>query len=299
MLENLCLHQLRSPSVKKRKLTQPELYPHPKDRQQCNTIFVAIDGSAFGKTNGVDINRVIAEYATGEWRICSNEGCCALMSILEGDRGYAYIHAPILDLYFCGECKNEIEYRHCPRIPCPQPCQGEILWYPTSWTPSLDTCAYCDGTIRECDTCYIGSCHIKSCRTKWCADCFDYKFMFSYSCRTERNYCVVCKQYVCYLHIGSSNPGYRRNSQCVCSECYDEESPDHYLECTHCGGCYLLLHESCITAYKDEPHDMYDLKGLFKSDGSAWGCCVDYTGSPGNIGWFPMNHIYKNKKKSG
>ena len=140
-----------NPSKKRRidRDIKSSLFGNESDHNQFKQIFESIENSQIIQTLSIshDINREIAEYATGNWAICENDDCGEILSALHEDFGP----------YFCPGCNEIVSIYSCEN----QNCNGVWAYPPVNARHRL--CVGCHNYI--CSNCEI-KCDI--CGSKYC-----------------------------------------------------------------------------------------------------------------------------------
>lgn len=168
------------------------------DHRQFQDIYKTIEESQIIKTFGIshDINKAIAEFATGNWEECQH--CCELVSILYQNKGG----------YSCPGCERTLKF-----FPCKQ-CNHNFLL-------SVHLHLH-DGRRGYCEKCgdYIcNSCakECSGCGDNVCNDCFEpCKDCDNIDCEECNGRCETC-----FVIPNGGNPP-------ICYRCV--------YECTRCGG---------------------------------------------------------------
>ena len=216
------------PRTKKRQRIEDSmksaLFSHKSDHQEFLEIFRAIEKSEIIKTLSIshDINKEIAEYATGQLLECQNAGCGQIIHILYEDCDWDdKIQCPGCNKdtqrRCCSECKNRyMANLNQPRI-CPR-CEDEL-------------CFECQEKSNKCIAC--DALHCKYCMKNQC-ECCEREFCEFYDeidgygkNETNAKYivggCSICGGIVCQDCISMPElvdikGGYVNN--CICNDCF-------------------------------------------------------------------------------
>ena len=247
-----------SSKQRKRKMNVPieSLFMgNEKDDNECKDILEIMEKSQITKRLNIsrDINKEIAEFATGRWETCE---CDESVSILHADEGEYLCPGcqQILKQHTCKTCHhNFVSTSLCrdqrgppPNLcfscgedicnDCEQSCEcegcGEVYCDDCA-EPCNDCndrgCPQCNGQCFKCDkgpTCYICTRECRKCGDLFCKDhvgirwCHCCRGAKCDSCNNVIGICAICGEKVCSdcIKIG----GGKSKKMCVCEMCCDQ-----------------------------------------------------------------------------
>ena len=220
------------------------LFTHKSDQKQFKKIFKSIEKSSIIQILSIshDINKQIAEFATGNLVICENNECGEMVPTLHGDEGEYVCPGcdEIVQLYSCSSCNkhwvssNDDEFYSCPTCEeciCAD-CRSECN------TCQLNICAVCLG--MEC-----GKCNKKACPgcTCICDGCGDIRI-----CCKCSNECDICgKMNVCNGCMKGKCDGCYEIACWDCASGIDCECCTDYI----CGPCGCNITGLCSICGED------------------------------------------------
>eukprot|EP01083_Nonionella_stella_P019818 54984_1 len=237
-------------------------YPPSKKRKTCpnmteiESICKIIDQSSLTRHLGIptSINKVIAEYARGEVKYCSNTQCKQPICVFNEDNTNT-------SEYKCCVSGSQIFCIDCMEFAIPA---MEMSTHPIPPGPPENLCEvydchnsmYCSHTLQfipDCSNCY--ACHQplpEHCRCLYCGPqsrsvrkCYNcdaeicYKCAKSESINAPKSKCASCQRSAC-TQCKASHTNNGTLSQLgifVCTHCYDER----VIECGQCNTSYPLL----------------------------------------------------------
>eukprot|EP01084_Bolivina_argentea_P248461 415634_1 len=240
------------PSSKKRKLNdfslriQSSIFLNSSDHSQFQQLFTYISNSELSQSFNLSniINKEIAEFATGQWKQCSNPKCCTQISVLcQDEQIYGNNH----------ENAHKLGYKMCVKSGVFNKVYGVPGAKKYYCIQCMDLAISCDCSC--CDTLYLPSncdkcdiCKSDMCNCGCILECMSHMYCVTYKCNicdlktcnkcNENEYCSRCDAYFCYGSCGKTLCV--RPDEPVCNNCYDKT----IIECDKCDMKCELFYKS-------------------------------------------------------
>ena len=200
-----------APSNKRQRIDinmKSSYFENQSDQEQFLEIFKSVENSEIIQALCIshDINKSIAEYATGKWMKCEcSNNCGEIVSVLHGKEEY--------DCPNCTESVKRSQCRSCNgyeisygQLICDDPYHGEDY--------------ICEHCFERCDVCEAQNCklcmkHCKICKLAYCQECDECQ-------RLILGDCAICGETVCGECISMTRLSCisQHIEDCVCSDCF-------------------------------------------------------------------------------